>query len=55
MFTKFSRKVRSVIVLVVVLLSFMLQASACDDRGDESMRSDNAPSQMWNWVNQFAE
>ena len=46
---------RSLLALAFMLVSLMLQASACDNRGDESMRSDNAPSQLFDWVNQYAE
>jgi hypothetical protein len=49
------KMLRSLFSLAMILAALMTQASACDNRGDESMRSDNAPSNAWNWVNQFAE
>ena len=50
-----SKKMRLLLTLALLLASLVTQASGCDNRGDESMRSDNVPSRMWNWVNQFAE
>jgi len=47
------KMLRSLLTLAILLTSLMTQASACDNRGDESMRSDNVPSRMWDWVNQF--
>ena len=49
------KMIRSLLALAMLLTALMTQASACDNRGDESMRSDNAPSQLFDWVNQYAE
>jgi hypothetical protein len=50
-----NKRIRTILTIVFALSALLTQASACDNRGDESMRSDNTPSQMWDWVNQFAE